>query len=291
MLYKSDSILIKYRIIIESGKLNTSLDKCYISPENNNIKIIHFIITRYMMERQRWKQFSEKIYQKDYILNGIRVLKKYLIPSLENQSCKKFKWILLLGDKANITFIKSLLGINKLFDSDILYQRHFKSYIRDKSKGFDILITTRIDYDDRIYYDAVNDVRKAININKPMILYGYNKGVHYYEAENKYYEFNIDYKNEGCMSIFVSLIIALGKTNDTYNVYDLGIHPKIRKTLLESYRQFGIKTINYEPAIFDSGGAKFVWVRHNYSGMYKFSENIKKYLKEYKFNLAKFYGK
>ena len=55
-----------------------------------------------MFEYNFLTNFKKIIYKRDYILNGIRVLKKYLIPSLENQSCKKFTWILLLGDKANI---------------------------------------------------------------------------------------------------------------------------------------------------------------------------------------------
>ena len=65
-----------------------------------------------------------------------------------------------------------------------------KPYIRNRTKGYDVLITTRIDYDDEIYYDAVNDVRKQININKPILLYGYNRGVSFYESNRKYYEFN-----------------------------------------------------------------------------------------------------
>ena len=62
----------------------------------------------------------------------------------------------------------------------IIYQKDFKNYVGNITKGFDIFISTRIDYDDRIYYDAVNDVRKAINFSKPMILYGYNRGFIYY---------------------------------------------------------------------------------------------------------------
>ena len=153
------------------------------------------------------------------------------------------------------------------------------------------MITTRIDYDDRIYYDAVNDVRKAIDLNKPMMLYGYIKGAHYYEIDNKYYEFYLTYGNRGCMSVFVSLIIILNKTNDTYNIYDLGTHIRVRKRLIDNYQKYGIKSLNYEPAIFDSGAAKFVWVRQNYSGDLQYSEKIKNNLKEYKFDLNKFYGK
>ena len=153
------------------------------------------------------------------------------------------------------------------------------------------MITTRIDYDDRIYYDAVNDVRKVIDLNKPMMLYGYDKGAHYYENDHKYYEFFMTYKKRDRMSIFDSLIIILNKTNDTYNIYDLGTHIAVRKKIIDNYQQYGIKILNYDPAVFDSGSAKFVWVRHNYSGTLKYSDNIKNNLKEYKFDLNKFYGK
>ena len=108
--------------------------------------------------------FPKKIENDDYIQNGIRVMKKYLLPSLENQSCKNFTWILMLGNGANMTYIKSLLTLNYSFDIRLLYQRDLKNVIRNITKGFQVLITTRIDYDDRIYYDAVNDIRKSINI-------------------------------------------------------------------------------------------------------------------------------
>ena len=159
------------------------------------------------------------------------------------------------------------------------------------SKGFDILITSRIDYDDIIYYDAVNDVRKQINIHKPIQIYGYNRGVYFYEMENKYYEFYKRVQKNGAMSIFLSLIIVLNEVNDSYTVYDLGLHYKIRKNLLKSYKSLGIKNLNYEPAIFDNGGTKFVCVRQKFSGKYEHSKKIKKNLKLYNFNISKFFGK
>ena len=63
-----------------------------------------------------------------------------------------------------------------------------KNYIKNITKGLDVLITTRIDYADIIYYDATNDVRKLINMNKPMTLHGYNRGVIYLESQRKYYD-------------------------------------------------------------------------------------------------------
>ena len=277
--------------IIKSRKEIITLEKCYFAPDDSNLKIIHLIITRFMIGFWNLDDFPKRIYKNDYILNGIKVMKKYLFPSLENQNCKKFIWVLKVGDKANITHVKSLLNLNHSFETKIIYEKDIKDYIKNISKGFDILITTRMDYDDRIYYDAVNDVRKAVNIKKPMILYGYNKGLYYFEENNKYYEFDRNDTKKGIMSIFASLIVVLNSVNDTYNIYELGTHMKIRKKIITSYKSFGIKELNYEPAIFDSGGPKFVWVRQKYSGQFHYTKIIEKKLKLCKFNLSKFYGK
>ena len=100
------NILIINQIYNEYRKKIDSLDICYTPPEYSNLKIMHLIITRYMFEYNNLTNIKNIINNKDYILNGIRVLKKYLIPSLENQSCKKFIWILLLGDKVYKTIIR-----------------------------------------------------------------------------------------------------------------------------------------------------------------------------------------
>ena len=262
--------------------------KCYLSFEISDLKIIHFIITRFALGTNRINDST-----KDYTLNGIRVMKKYLLPSLEYQSCKDFIWILVIGNKANITFLKSLFNFNNSFQWHIIYIKDIKNILRNITKGFDILITTRIDYDDRIYYDAVNDVRKEININKPMLLHGYNRGFYFFELDNKYYDFEFKSRN-GAFSVFESLIIILNKVNDTCTVYDFGHHSSVGKNLLKNYKSYGIKELNYEPIIFDNGAPKFVWVRQKYSHLYNETKTkkIKKILKvNNNFDLSKFYGK
>ena len=151
-------------IINFKGLFVNENSKCYLPPENSKIKIRHLIITRFMMEFPDRKKFKKIMFTEDYIKNSIRVMKKYLFPSLENQSCKDFIWILEIGNDADIAHIKSLLNFNKKFKSNYIYEKDLKNYVRDSSKGYDILITTRIDYDDRIYYNAVNDARKQIDL-------------------------------------------------------------------------------------------------------------------------------
>jgi len=276
---------------INENIINISSEKCYLSNEYSNIKIIHLIFTRFLIVFYKLNGFPNKMYDDGYILNGIRVMKKYLFPSLENQKCKNFTWILMLGNKANITYIESIINFNNSFDYKIIYQKDIKKYVREKARGFDILITTRIDYDDEIYFDAVNDVRKTIYMNKPILLHGYNRGLYFFEFNGKYYDYYHNYNNDGVMSIFFSLIINLTKVNDTYTILDLGDHRYIRKRLLEKYKLFGIKELDYEPTIFDEGRNKFIYVRQNYSGSFNQTGTISKNLKERKLNLSIFYGK
>jgi len=307
-MFKNNRYILSFKLIIFiiissltlliyniNGKINQKIKydskmqinkKCYLNLDNSSLKIIHFIITRFMMDFGIYKK-KDIIYGKEYILNGIRVMKKYLFTSLENQSCKNFTWILLLGDKANATNIESLIKLNQSFNTKVLYQKELKNYLRTITKDYNILITTRIDYDDAIYYDAVNDVRKIININKPIILHGYNRGVSYYEINGKYYDFYNNWKNEGVMSVFASLIINLKKVNDTYTIFDTGCHYEIRKNILKWYKRFGVKEMNYEPAIFDNGDPKFIYVRQKFSGSYKI---IIPQMSPRNFELNTFYG-
>ena len=160
--------------------------------------------------------------------------------------------------------------------------------MKNISKAYDVLITTRMDYDDRIYYDAVNDIRKAININKPILLHGYNRGVLYFESNKKYYELYNKKGNDGALGLFLSLIIFTNKLKHTLTIFDIGNHWKSRKTLLEKYKSYGIKELDYDPAVFDSGGEKFVYVRQNYSHSYNHHLKMIKSLKEQNFNLNQF---
>ena len=202
--------LINHINIFKEPKIINKVEECFISINNSTIS--HFIITRFLIDIID-KNGQKKNYTKEYIINGIRVMKKYLLSSLDNQKCKNFIWILMIGNNEDITYIKSIFNFMNSFEYDIVNQKNLKNYIRDKSNNSDILITTRIDYDDIIYYDAVNDIRKTINMNKPIIIHGYNQGLYYFELNNKYYAYD---RKIGVSSVFTSLVLILNKVNNIY---------------------------------------------------------------------------
>ena len=266
-------------------KLRPSYQICHTPQNISNKNIVHLLITRFLLTFSRIKIFRE-----NYIKNGIRLMKTYLLPSLEWQLCKNFIWVLTVGNGANITHINYLLNFSYSFKYEIIYHQELKNYIKNKSKGIDILITTRIDYDDRIYYDAVNDVRKAININKPLLLHGYGIGAYYFESNGRYYEYITNYIDKGVLGLFLSLITIIKSVNDSYTIFDMGSHTNVRETLIKNHKIYGLKNLSYEPAIFDSGTPKFVYVRQQYSDNYNGTKHIPKKLNVINFNLSKFYG-
>jgi len=68
----------------------------------------------------------------------------------------------------------------------------------------------------------MNGLVSIININKPILLHGYNRGAIYNELDGKYYDYYVVFKNNmGIWSVFASLAIFLNSTNDIYTIYDL----------------------------------------------------------------------
>ena len=126
----------------------------------------------------------------------------------------------------------------------------------------------------------MNDIRKIIDIDKPAFLHGYNRGLYFFEYNQKYYEYYNNYDNKGVMSVFFSLIINLHKVNDSYTILDLREHNNIKKYLLNNYI-----------ALFDESENKFIYVIQKYAGSYNHTVGIPKCKKEKKFNQSIFYGK
>ena len=62
------------------------------------MEIKHIIITRFYNHEFPWLKNKLSIFDENVLENGIKLLKKYLIPSLENQTNKKFTHILLINE-------------------------------------------------------------------------------------------------------------------------------------------------------------------------------------------------
>jgi len=67
-------------INIDNKEILNLNKRCHIPIDNPNMRIVHLVLTRFLMDlhNKNKKEFLELIKTKEYILNGIRVMKKYL---------------------------------------------------------------------------------------------------------------------------------------------------------------------------------------------------------------------
>lgn len=110
------------------------------------------------------------------------------------------------------------------------------------SQNIDYLITTRIDHDDLIYNETVEEIQNICDKNIPLCYYGYDKIITMVgnDIENCY-KFYPNYKGLGSISIFQSLIVNKMKINKLYIIYDLGNHTKQKIKFIDIYKENNLK--------------------------------------------------
>ena len=68
-----------------------------------------------------------------------------------------------------------MIDFNNSFDINIISDNNISAIqVKNNTKCYDAFISIRIEYNFRIYYCVVNDVRKIIDFYKSILLYVYN---------------------------------------------------------------------------------------------------------------------
>lgn len=235
--------------------------------------IKHYILIRFYCNEMMPKK---KLFDKNLLDNGIDVFNNFTLKSLENQSNKNFEIILIINNEININHpsIKKLLKIKTILNLKILKNKEMKSYIYNNSKNFDYLITTRIDHDDLIYKDAVEEIQNKCNKNIPLYYNGYDKLITMIGNDIKNcYKFYPDYHGWGSMSIFQSLIVNKIKINKSYNIYDLGNHTKNKIKFINLYKE---NNLEYKEIYFNINHMEdsCIYIKHNFNHSELSNKNI-----------------
>ena len=257
------SILYNIKYGIKNLYLEKNIINCKIN-ETKFKKIKHYVLIRFycfeMMPKN--KLFDEKL-----LNNGIDVFNNYTLKSLENQSNKNFEIIIIIHNEINLNHssIKKLLKIKTNLNLKVLKLKEIKSYININSKNFDFLITTRIDHDDLIYKDAVEEIQNKCNKNIPLYYNGYDKLITMIgnDIENCY-KFYPNYYGLGSIGIFQSLIVNKNKINKSYNIFDLGIHSKLKIKFIDIYKK---NNLEYKEIYFNINHIEdsSIYIKHKFN--------------------------
>lgn len=129
----------------------------------NSVEIKHYIITRFNMPWVKEEGDFPRGLNPEYLRKRFYLFDKYTVPSMENQTCRDFKWIVFYDKRTPSEFIEKIESYRSLgFYEPIYVEPGFslKDYLDDLSKdvgsGF---VSSRVDNDDALMPDYVESVQ------------------------------------------------------------------------------------------------------------------------------------
>ena len=129
----------------------------------------HFIITQFNLRNfplsnnynyESWVEWTRK---------RIVLFKEYCLPSIINQRCKAFKWLLYFDTDTPEEFIEFLKELSSFSFISICYSKGIEDFNLNYIKEVKVrtrssvkwVITTRIDNDDCLHRDAIKIIQKS----------------------------------------------------------------------------------------------------------------------------------
>lgn len=130
----------------------------------NYPKIEHYIITRFNMPWVKDEKHKSKGLDSDYLRERFDIFDRYTVPSVKNQTCKNFKWLVIFDSRTPKEFIDKINSYRQLdFYEPLFVEVGFslKDYIDElieHSSGQ--FISSRLDNDDAILPNYVEEVQQ-----------------------------------------------------------------------------------------------------------------------------------
>lgn len=125
----------------------------------------HYVITRFNVFTKGWRTTHADVLNEEWQNKKIEFFEKYCLPSIRNQYCKNFKYIVLVNDLTDEKYINYFKDINVVYDVVICKQKHF--YRKDAAEFIEsdtnkeYIITSVMDIDDIILENYVEQLQKS----------------------------------------------------------------------------------------------------------------------------------
>jgi hypothetical protein len=202
----------------------------------------HFIITQFNLRNfplsnnydyESWLEWTRK---------RIKLFKEYCFPSIINQSCKAFSWLLYFDTDTPEEFNEFLNELNSFPFINVCYCKGIEDFnanylgeVKKRiGKSAKWIITTRIDNDDCLHRNAIEIIQKnLVEKNKFLISLasGYMLNIRDKTLSHYYYP----------MSPFITLIEA--NDNEIKGVFELG-HTKWDSLRLFIFKEIWLEYFN-----------------------------------------------
>lgn len=133
----------------------------------------HYLITRFNLRADYWDvtKNNEQLLTDEWMDNRMWLFINFCFPSVIGQKNKNFEWLLYFDSNTKEVYKNSIVNLVsnhkniKVFFVDAMtsFMPELLKYIDEETTGKPYLITTRIDNDDSIHVDFINEVQKQFN--------------------------------------------------------------------------------------------------------------------------------
>lgn len=152
------------------------------------MKFRHVLVSRLNVFYQ--KKMSEKGFDpENWLLERVEIFKKFCLPSILNQSNKKFQWFFYIDAHTPDQVKEDLEKTFVPYPFIKLLAHHFDSFNITKElrsdidkylgKDFDFLISSRVDTDDMLHKDFISNIQESFNEQEFKIL-NFSRGLVYH---------------------------------------------------------------------------------------------------------------
>ena len=236
--------------------------------------IKHFVMVQFF----HWQnpRYPHNVFDVDFLSSQVP-LAQNLLRSLENQTNKNFE-IIFRPNKRHLADAKYEPIFSALKNSTTLPIKFALGeergvLIKEALKNYDYVITSKMDFDDFVFKDAVEEVQNKVNECNDILAYGYCKGYRYVYGE--LYPHKSLWGGIGHHSIFQSLILnsSFAKTIPFISVNSF-THEKFKRKMKEFFEKNGIEFLE---RMFEQNTSTdaYIYYRHDFSQELKKRGGIK----------------
>lgn len=198
---------------------------------HNQKDIQHFILTRFNLLLWNKDKEGNKVRTKGWLEHRFTLFEQYCLPSIKNQTCQNFDWIVLFDSTTPEEFRKKIEEYQKEWTQliPVYVEPQNGCYFADifrtevvKRLNAQRVITTYLDNDDALSIHFVKDLQKRAETLGNGTFINYVDGYQYYTGHK--YVMQIHYPRNHFMSVVEEGNPAMLKT-----IYGYGSHYYIEK--------------------------------------------------------------
>lgn len=226
--------------------------------------IKHFVFSRFFPRQD--PKYPYDVLDVDFLSKQL-IIANNMLRSLENQTNKNFDLVFIANpmffDNPKYEFIFSTLQASTALPLTFTTRENIPRLVKEAYKKYDFVIQSRMDFDDFIYKDAVEDTQCKIEECKNILVYGYCNGYTYV-----YNELYLDYRpcnGIGHYAILQSMILnsSFAKKIPFISSYSFD-HAKIKNKLKDFFEK---NNIAFSENMFQQNMSAnaYIYFRHEFS--------------------------